>query len=237
MAKLSRLLAAAGLLATGAGALPAQQVADTAFVPDVGTPAYPAGRGPVVLIDEAHSSFHTAEGRYLAFARLLRRDGYQVRPHRERLSAASLAPGRVLVIANALPDSGSWVLPTRPAFSAEEVQAVELWVRDGGSLLLIADHMPFGGAAETLARAFGLEFLNGFAFPRGNQDPPDLFRVSDGSLARNPVTLGRDGQERVDSVATFTGQAFRATRPVTPVLTLDSGSVVLLPVRAWEFTD
>jgi hypothetical protein len=215
----------------------AQQVPDTAFAPQVGTPAYESGKGPVVLIDEAHFNFHTAGGRYLTFARLLRQDGYVVSPGTEAFTAASLAKARVLVIANALPDRGPWVLPTKSAFTADEIRAVEAWVRDGGSLFLIADHMPIAGAAESLARAFGIEFMNGFAFPGGNTDPPDLFRLTDGTLSRNPVTLGRSAAERIDSVATFTGQAFRATRPVVPVLTLDSAAVVLLPIRAWVFND
>jgi hypothetical protein len=217
--------------------LAAQQVPDTAFVPSVGRAAYPADQGPVVSIDEAHTNFHTAGGRYLTFARLLRRDGYVVRPNTEPFTAASLARSRVLVIANALPDTGDWVLPTKPAFTTEEVRAVETWVRAGGSLFLIADHMPIAGAAETLARAFGIEFINGFAFPGGNSNPPDIFRRADGSLAAHAITRGRFAAERVDSVATFTGQAFRATRPVVPILTLDSAAIVLLPIRAWEFSD
>jgi hypothetical protein len=60
-------------LASVAGA---QQVADSAFAPPIPHPAFRGGAGPVVLIDEAHHNFHTAEGRYLAFSRLARRDGY-----------------------------------------------------------------------------------------------------------------------------------------------------------------
>jgi hypothetical protein len=231
---------AAAVVALGtivSASLSAQQVPDTTFAPTVGVPAYQPDKGPIVLIDEAHFNFHTAGGRYLTFARLLRQDGYIVMPSTEPFTAATLARGRVLVIANALPDAGPWVLPTRPAFTSEEVRAVEAWVRGGGSLFLIADHMPIAGAAETLARAFGIEFMNGFAFPGGNTNPPDLFRLSDGSLSRSPVTLGRSAGERVDSVATFTGQAFRATVPVVPVLTLDSAAFVLLPIRAWVFND
>ena len=231
---------AAAAVAMGAIAslsLSAQQVPDTAYAPQVGIPAYEPGKGPIVLIDEAHFNFHTAGGRYLTFARLLRQDGYVVLPGTQTFSAASLARSRVLVIANALPDAGPWVLPTKPAFTNEEVRVVEAWVREGGSLFLIADHMPIAGAAETLARAFGIEFMNGFAFPRGNTQPPDVFRLLDQTLSRSSVTLGRSAAERVDSVATFTGQAFRATRPVVPVLTLDSAAVVLLPIRAWVFND
>jgi hypothetical protein len=39
------------------------------------------------------------------------------------------------------------------AFDSAEVRVVEGWVRDDGALLLVADHMPFGGAAAELAAA------------------------------------------------------------------------------------
>jgi len=217
----------------------AQQVADLAFEPPIRRAAYETGTGPRVLIDGAHHNFHTLGGRFAPFTRLLQRDGYDVRAIDVPFSAAALAGARVLVISNALAEKNveDWFLPTLSAFSNEEIDAVERWVQDGGSLFLIADHMPIAGAAETLARAFGIEFMNGFAFPAGTTNPPDLFRLSDGSLSRSPVTRGRSDAERVDSVATFTGQAFRATVPIVPVLTLDSAAFVLLPIRAWVFND
>ncbi len=45
----------------------AQQVADPDFDTSVARPAYPPG-GPVVVLDEAHANFHTADGRYKPFA-------------------------------------------------------------------------------------------------------------------------------------------------------------------------
>ena len=40
----------------------AQQQADTTFRPVVAQPAFAPGAGPVVLVDEAHHNFHTADG-------------------------------------------------------------------------------------------------------------------------------------------------------------------------------
>ena len=105
----------------------AQQVADTAFAPPIEQPAFASGRGPVVVVDEAHGNFHKAAGRYLAFANLVRRDGFVVREGKEKFSATSLAGTRVLVIANALHSrnaSGDWSLPTPSAFADEEIAAV-----------------------------------------------------------------------------------------------------------------
>jgi hypothetical protein len=119
-----------------------------------------------VLVDEAHFNFHTAGERYRAFAELLRSDGYVVEPSNRKFTREALGGGRLLVIANALAErngSGNWTLPTPSAFTDEEIAAVKQWVEGGGSLLLIADHMPFPGAAEKLAAAFDVTLNNGFA--------------------------------------------------------------------------
>jgi hypothetical protein len=185
----------------------AQQRADDAFRPHVAAPAFQTGKGPVVLIDEAHHNFHTASGRYSPFARLLTADGYVVRPSAARFTAAALRGAQVLVIANALNarNDRNWTLPTPSAFEPDEIAAVTAWVSDGGSLLLIADHMPFGGAAEALAVALGFGFNNAYALDP-SQDRPGIivFRRSDHSLVDHPITRG------LDSIASFTGQAFKA---------------------------
>jgi hypothetical protein len=232
--RLAAVVPLALLVASGAVA---QQVADTAFTPPIPDPAYPAGTGPVVLIDEAHHNFHTAVGRFRPFARLLERDGYVVRRGRSPFTRALLDSVAILVVANALGDTGPWVLPTRPAFSDAEVTAVRGWVEDGGgALLLIADHMPFPGAAEALGRAFGVEFLDGFAFEASGPGTGIVTHTrADGALPSHPIADGRTAAERVDSVRVFTGQAFRLPGVGQPLLRLVTPMVVLLPDTAWRF--
>ena len=216
------------------------QVSDSLFDPPIARPAFSVGTGPTVLVDEGHFNFHTVEGRYAPFVRLLRRDGFVVRALREPLTPASLAPARILVIANAVSERmsrGAWALPNSPAFSRAEIGVLERWVNQGGSLLLIADHMPFPGAVETLAAAFGIQVTDGFATDSSCAIDEIVFRRSDGSLADHPVTNGRNRRERVDSVRSFTGQAFRLSGPGQPLMTLGAGAVVLLPSTAWRFSD
>ncbi|HEX9755174.1 MAG TPA: DUF4350 domain-containing protein [Gemmatimonadales bacterium] len=229
--------AALGLGAILATAAASQQVADTLFNPPIPSPAYPEERGPRVGIDEAHTNFHTAGGRYLAFARLLRRDGYRVAPFAAKFSAESLTSLDILVISNALGDTGNVVVPTRPAFTDAEVEAVRRWVEEGGGLLLIADHMPMAGAAASLARAFGIHFINGYAGHDVDGEPSFRFRRADGSLAPHPIREGRSRGEAVDSVLSFTGQAFRATVAVDPVLIIPSPATLYLTQRWGVFTD
>ena len=215
----------------------AQQVADTDFKPPIRRPAYPQGRGPVVLLDEAHHNFHTAAGRYLPFAELLRRDGYVVRASAGKFTKEYLKTGRILVIANALNelnDNGNWALPTPSAFTDEEIAAVGDWVRRGGALLLIADHMPMAGAAERLALAFGFRYSNGFALDESSQGPM-IFKLSDGSLKEHAITKGRGRDERVDSVATFTGSAFQAPQAAKPLFVFGEKVKSLEPSVAWQF--
>lgn len=216
----------------------AQQAVDTAYNATVMRPAFAGGTGPAILFDEAHGSFHKADRSYGAFTRLLRRDGYVVRVNASPFTRDVLDSARVLVIANPLHPTNQhdWYLPTPSAFTPDEIRAVSEWVATGGSLLLIADHMPFAGAAENLAAAFGIFFANGFAFD-SSVSPLDLvFRRSDGTLPPHAITNGRGPGERVDSIVTFTGSAFRVLVPAEPLLLLTPSLMVLMPEEAWLFS-
>lgn len=219
------------LLATMVGSLSGQQVPDTAFAPPIPHPAYPPASGPRVGIDEGHANFHTAGGRFLAFARLLTRDGYRVTRVTTPFDPATLSELDVLVISNALGDTANVAVPVRSAFTDAEITVVRAWVEAGGALLLIADHMPFPGAAAALARAFGVHFIDGYAVSGQRGVPSFVFRRADGSMPPHPMREGRTPDERVDSVLTFGGQAFRATVAVEPVFVIPPGALVLMPTR------
>lgn len=224
---MNRGIVLAGLLALviANGAL-AQQVADLSYQPPIAWPGYQTGSGPRVAIDEAHGNFHTANGRYQPFAELLRRDGYRVGAFTTTLTADSLATIAVLVIANPLNprNAEDWSLPTPSAFTPPEIAAVRAWVEGGGSLFLIADHMPFPGAAGGLASAFGVTFSNGYAVPAVRASGgADLFTAGAG-LVESAVTRGRRDDEAVTAVATFGGSAFRAPANAIPILVFGAGA-------------
>ena len=200
------------ILAAGVSAL-GQQIADVHFNTRVEKPAY-SKNYPRVMFDEAHNNFHTATGRYKPFAELLFSDGYQVVVNRKPFAKESLKTFKVLVIANALgaedmDDDGA----DQPAFTEEESDAVRDWVRSGGSLLLIADHAPFGGAAESLAKRFEVTMSKGWVRdPQHSQpDAPGalIFSRENKLLLDHPITQGRDEAEKIDRVQTFTGQALK----------------------------
>ena len=207
----------------------AQQVSDTAFAPPIPNPMYKSGKGPVVFLDEAHSNFHTADGRYLPFATLLRRDGYDVRASKLAFSKASLKDAKILVIANAQAENN------KSAFTDDEVRAVNDWVKAGGSLFLIVDHKPFPEAADNLAKAFGVRFSNGYAIDPNVQGAAMLFKLDNGSLKSHAITNGRSDSEKVDSVATFTGSAFQVD-DAQPLLVLGPSVVSIMPTTSGEVT-
>ena len=130
-----------------ASAAPAQQRSDPDFNATGEHPAYPTEH-PVVLFDEAHQNFHTAGGRYKPFADLITSDGFRVTPGTEKFTPALLAGCNILVIANAPGLRGG---ADQSAFASDECQAVQDWVKSGGSLLLITDHPPFGAGSAQLA--------------------------------------------------------------------------------------
>ncbi|WOJ92133.1 DUF4350 domain-containing protein [Congregibacter variabilis] len=224
------LIIAMGLAACGSETT---QVVDRGFRVANADPAFAYGRGPIVMVDEGHHNFHTAEGRYRPFAELLRSDGYLVRPLHAEFTPDSLARGKILLIANALSEENvtNWSLPNHPAFTSAEINAVVDWVAEGGALLLIADHMPMPAAAAELAAAFGVRFENGYAIRKGFESPrpPIIFDRASGGLKDHEITRGRFKTERIESVATFTGQAFQAEGDFTPLLVFGPSTELLYP--------
>jgi hypothetical protein len=214
---------------------PGQQLADSAFNFNIKNPMYDRGKGPVITLDEAHFNFHTLSGRYYPFSQLLQKDGYVLKPGNEAFSSSYLSGLKILVIANALAGNGPWRLPTGSAFSKEEILALNQWVSSGGSLFLIADHMPFAGAAVQLALSFGFNFINGFALRKdGSQE---MFSGLKNNLSSNVITYGRNTTERIDSILFFTGQAFLAPKEATVISSLSDDYEILLPEIAWQFSD
>jgi hypothetical protein len=213
-----------------------QQVPDTSYNPHIKNPAYVSGMGPVVFIDEGHFNFHTKDDRYLPFAILLEKDGYRIRGYTGQFETEKLKGGRILVISNALNEvnTRNWHVPVLSAFTAQEVETVRRWVEHGGSLFLIADHMPMGGAAADMASAFGFSFTNGFAMDTTMPGPAFFYR-SDKSLSDNIITNGRDSSEVVDSIASFTGQAFPLPDGATSILKFNNRYTLLLSDTAWVF--
>ena len=206
----------------------AQELDELLWSAEVSDPAFPSGLGPCVCIDQGHNNYHTAEGRYSPFASLLRDDGYVVKGFESEFNTETLQRCRILVIVSPLADEnadqgGDWAYPHSSAFSLKELNAVVDWIRGGGALLLIVDHAPWPGAAGDLGLLLGVVMMDGYAL--GNPGPPDSFRSRDAMLGNHPILKGRNEEERIDSVVTFTGHAFLPSQGLEPLLIFDSDAV------------
>jgi len=181
--------------------------ADPDFRAEVANPAY-AREGPRVLFDEAHNNHHRAASTYRPFTKLLEADGYRVVRGRDPVTAKALQSIDVLVIAGAL---GRNERNDDAAFLSQEVEAIQKWVSDGGALLLITDHYPFGDAVETLAERLGIVMTKGVVEDTASYDPSFdpthiVYSRSNGGVVDHPITNGRTPSETIQRVLTFTGQ-------------------------------
>ncbi|MGN7610535.1 hypothetical protein ACQZV8_00435 [Magnetococcales bacterium HHB-1] len=226
---------------------------DLPYHPVVSQPTYPAKQGPTVYVDEAHNNWHTIKGRFNVFANLLEQDGYVVKPSKKPFSKEMLADKKILVVSNALHDKNMkeynekkiFQLPTPSAFSDQEIEALVDWVHGGGSLMLIVDHMPWGGANEKLAARFGFILQNAFAFranfpfdnPASDQNLIMFYndkkaKTTDSKLIDDhPIARGKHKKASIPFVTSFTGQGFRVrtNQKIAPLMVLGEGTTKLYP--------
>lgn len=160
---------------------------------------------PKVLFDEAHKNHHQIETTYKPFATLITNDGCSVKSTDKPIDNTALANIDVYIIATAMgkEDPGD-----KSPFTQNEVDQLEQWVKDGGSLLLITEHFPFGLAMSPVLNKFGVQVHNGYAEDTllNNKDVRDalLFTKSKGNL--NPTHPILDKVERLN---TFTGSSVK----------------------------
>jgi hypothetical protein len=161
----------------------------------VAAPRWSEGRGPRLVIDGGHGNYHTAGGRFAPFAALLRNDGMRVEGTTAPFTDEALAAVDILVIANATHPED------RSAFTAAEIAAVTRFVSNGGSVLLIVDHIPYPAAAADLGSELGFDLRNVFA----EDDGSGQFTRTNGGLTDDPLLEG------ISRVRTFAGSAFSVT--------------------------
>jgi hypothetical protein len=204
------------------------QQADPSFDTKVARPAYKTEHPPV-LFDEAHHNFHTTAGRYKPFAEVIANDGHKVIPNRSKFTKEGLAKGHILIIANALGAAGMGQAgAANSAFTDAECDAVRDWVRAGGSLLLITDHAPFGSAAQSLAKRFGVDMSKGYTSDPNNSEGGEtslVFTCKNNLLGDHPIMRGRDDSERINRVQTFTGQSLKGPAGSVAILRLADTAV------------
>jgi hypothetical protein len=219
------------------------------------TPTFASGKGPIVAIDEAHKNTHAfGTASFRGLVGLLQGDGYRVRPLAESITPSSLTGVDVLVISG----PGGWLTPDESLSSAEVAEVLQ-WIKNGGCLLLILDHMPAPQNAGRLTAALGVSrWHDGYAMVNVQDSAPlgniifwrsDSFPAGapavgptgpaggqgyqgvDAVLARHPITEGRMPEQRVRRVATFGGSAFLPPPGAEVLLTMPRDAVSLTPLQ------
>ncbi|TMM32188.1 hypothetical protein FDT66_01615 [Polaribacter aestuariivivens] len=214
----------------------AQQRADDVVIPEIEKPRFKKNTGPIVYIDQSHQNFHQKSGRFKPFSELLTSDGYKVD---SIINLKKLNTNDILVIANPIHSNNvrNWRRPIHSAFTEKEILYLKNWVEKGGKLLLIADHMPFAGASNSLANTFGFNFCDGFAYlNKESRNLPDIFSTSNKRLLDTDITDGTFGN-KINAITTFTGSAFTIPEKAKGILQFKKDDYCLVPEIAWQFSD
>jgi hypothetical protein len=233
-----------------ASALVLAVVAAKAQTPTGSAPEH--GKQPVIAIDEAHRNTHTfGSAPFRGLVQLLQANGYEVRPFADTISGTSLASVNVLLLSG----PGGWLGPDK-SLTDTEVAALIQWIKGGGALLLILDHMPAPRNAARLTAALGVaSWHNGYGvvetpdaligpiiFWRADFLPSEApsigptgpgggrgYQGPDAVLAKHAITEGRTPEERIQRVATFEGSAFQPPPGAEALLTMPRRAVSLMP--------
>jgi hypothetical protein len=239
----ARVVVLALLLAFTASPACAQQVPDTTFDTRIERPAWERGKGPRLVLDQAHHNFHTLAGRYRPFGDLARSDGFRVSAGTSAFTRESLAGCDLVVIANALgSDDMGDSSAMRPAFTNGEIAALKVWIDAGGALLLVADHAPMGSAAASLGRALGVDMRSAYTL-----DPARSASGNPTTIAYTPgrgldttlaIVRGRAGDPPVRRVVTFTGQSLAGPPGAAKLLALsDEAYDAMVTFEQWQQHD
>lgn len=212
------------------------------------SPAYAAETGPVITIHR-HVSPYLQRGSYSAFANLASSDGFRINWLDAPLTEDVLARTDILAIVNAYSRDGAddyrkhSTLSVPSIYSEPELDLIENWIRQGGALLLLADHSPFAGGTIRLAERFGVIYLTGHAIlEKPNREFVEVrvdfqktpTSADAGMLASHPITDGSLGVEPIDHFHAFGGQAIIPPPDSVNLLTLPQDFEAILTYRLGE---
>jgi hypothetical protein len=211
-------------------------------------PAFNDVARPVIVFAEGHNNFGDNRDSFSAeMEQFLASEGFDLKQHMGAITREALKGVSILHTDNALApeNQDNWTLPTPSAFTHEEISIIYDWVHDGGSLLMVIEHMPFGGSYEDLAKAFNVETSNGFAVDERllNGYSEEIisnagwfvFRQDNGTLGDHPILTGRQPHERIEFVAADVGSAFRLAEHAVSLMTFGSNAISLEPSVSWRF--
>lgn len=193
-----------------------------AYTGTIAAPTWPPP-GPAVLIDTAHWSDATAEGRLRGFADLLEADGYQLLPGANATRAETLADARIGVVANPLGvigvarraasrvGIGHWAMFDDEALMLQEIETTIQWIENGGAMLIAADPDPLARGVRGLASALGVVVRGRLTLDVGHSEAREpswlVFSRENDLVGAHPIVDGFPDAPPVNRVVAFGGQA------------------------------
>ncbi len=206
---------------------PREVMADTSYDVSVASPVC-IKNCPVIWFDEAHNNYHTASGRYKPLANLLSNDGFEI------VKGLTPITKRTLVNTNL-------VLIAAPGhISNDELNILNAWIRQGGSLFTVTDHSNFGfdGLLESLGvgtpeTEYTEDSIHARILEDGiTKNPRHLvFSEKDNLLGDHPIIKGRNDSERVKIVKSFSGRTIIAPPGSSVLLRLGESAVDYLTIE------
>ena len=176
----------------------------------VENPSYEFNDGPLIMFDSAHKNFFIQSHLIKPLVDLLLNDGYRVSFLDKEFSESNLSQAKVLVIITALPFDFATETSAaeKNTFSENELNELQKWVKNGGSLIAFSEHAPFDQAINPLLRKFDIKSSVGTTIDTINYES----RYGQGMIKFENNNLNKDhpivnGKYKVEKLVSFGGSA------------------------------
>ena len=193
---------------------------------EVEDPSFNINDGPLVMFDTTHKNFFIQSHLIKPLVDLLLNDGYRVSFLDKEFSKSSLSQANVLVVITALPFDFATEnsAADKNTFSENELNELQNWVTNGGSLLAFSEHAPFDQAINPLLRKFDIESSIGTTVDTINFESkygPGMIKFENKNLNTNHPIV--NGKYKVEKLISFGGSALSGSK-YENILKLDENS-------------
>ena len=199
---------------------------DTNVNLEVEDPSFEINDGPLIMFDSTHKNFFIQSHLIKPLVDLLLNDGYRVSFLDKEFSKSSLSQANVLVVITALPFDFATEnsAADKNTFSENELNELQNWVSNGGSLLAFSEHAPFDQAINPLLRKFDIESSIGTTVDTINYESkygPGMIKFENKNLNTNHPIV--NGKYKVEKLVSFGGSALLGSK-YENILKLDESS-------------
>ena len=199
---------------------------DTNVNLEVEDPTFEINDGPLIMFDSTHKNFFIQSHLIKPLVDLLINDGYRVSFLDKEFSKSSLSQASVLIVITALPFDFATEnsAADKKTFSENELNELQSWVTNGGSLLAFSEHAPFDQAINPLLRKFDIVSSIGTTVDTINYESkygPGMIKFENKNLNTNlPIV---NGKYKVEKLVSFGGSALLGSK-YENILKLDESS-------------